>query len=53
MRYTVIDANGRHKGTQTLTDAMAARLEDRGYELLPAAEEPRMAWKPATAGRRG
>lgn len=51
MRYVVIDNQGRNKGTQTLTDAMAVRLESRGYELLPAGEVI-TAWVPA-AGRRG
>jgi hypothetical protein len=39
MRYTVIDNHGHHKGTQTLTDAMAGRLEDRGYQLIPVDAE--------------
>lgn len=52
MRYVVIDNTGRNKGTQTLTDAMALRLEARGYHLLPAGGQV-ITWVPATAGRRG
>lgn len=50
MRYTVIDSQGRHKGTQTLTDAMADRLEARGYQLLPSAAQV-TAWVPGTRRR--
>lgn len=47
MRYTIIDNQGRHKGTQTLTHAMAERLEARGYELLPVlTAEPQVRWMP-------
>lgn len=38
MRYTIIDNHGHHKGEQTLTDAMADRMERRGYHLIPAAQ---------------
>jgi hypothetical protein len=36
MRYTLINPAGKHTGIQTLTDAMADRLERRGWQLIPA-----------------
>lgn len=40
MRYTIINPDGTVKGTQTLTDAMADRFEDRGYHLIPEGNLP-------------
>lgn len=48
--YTII-RNGRHCGVKALTDAMAARLEARGVELIPAAEPIRV-WVPGRASKR-
>jgi len=47
--YTII-RNGRHCGTKALTDAMAARLEAQGVELVPAAA-PVQAWVPGRASK--
>ena len=41
-RYTIINPDGTVKGTQTLNDSMAERLETRGYQLVPAASVPEM-----------
>lgn len=40
MTYTIINPDGTVKGTQTLTDAMADRLEAQGYNLVPATSVP-------------
>lgn len=38
--YMIINPNGTVKGTQTLLDSMADRLEAKGYQLVPAASIP-------------
>jgi hypothetical protein len=38
--YTIINRDGTVKGTQTLLDTMADRLEAQGYTLVPAASVP-------------
>lgn len=48
--YTLV-RNGKVVGTQALTDAMAARLEARGTELIPVAEPVRAAWVPGRASK--
>lgn len=46
--YTLV-RNGKVTGTQALTDAMAARLEARGVELIPVAEPVHTRWVPGRA----
>lgn len=48
--YTLV-RNGKVTGTQALTDAMAARLEARGVELIPVAEPVRATWKPGRVSK--
>jgi hypothetical protein len=36
--YTIIDQDGNHKGVKALTDAMADRLAQRGYQIIPTDE---------------
>jgi phytoene dehydrogenase-like protein len=48
--YTLV-RNGKVAGTKALTDAMAARLEARGVELIPVAEPVRAAWVPGRSSR--
>lgn len=36
--YLLIDNWGRVRGTKALTDLMADRLEDRGWQVIPAGE---------------
>jgi len=40
--YTIVNPDGTVKGTQTINDSMAGRLEARGYTLVPAASVPTM-----------
>lgn len=47
--YTII-RNGRHCGIKALTDAMAARMERQGVELIPAGE-PVQVWVPGRASK--
>lgn len=39
-RYLIMNQDGTVKGTQTLTDTMADRLEAQGYTLIPQASVP-------------
>jgi hypothetical protein len=48
--YTLV-RNGKVAGTKALTDAMAARLEAQGVELLPVAEPVQVRWVPGQATR--
>jgi hypothetical protein len=48
--YTLV-RNGKVAGTQALTDAMAARLEARGVELIPVAEPVHATWVPGQASK--
>ena len=48
--YTLV-RNGKVTGTKALTDAMAARLEAQGVELLPAGEPVHVRWVPGQRTR--
>lgn len=37
--YTLINPKGKHCGVKALTDSMADRLEDHGWQVIPADEK--------------
>lgn len=40
--YLIINKDGSVRGTATLLDSMADRLEDQGCHLIPQAEAPQV-----------
>lgn len=46
--YTLINPAGKHCGVKALTDNMADRLEDNGWQVIPTSERTATAPKVIT-----